>query len=273
MKLLKLMGARIRSRTEQIELDERSTKSSIGKERNFYDKKLITRIERPNGEIIEESKQIMYEIKHFYQQLYSSTIKDEDENQLQNYVNESTNIPLLNETEKSICEGNLTLDECYSSLKYFKNNKSPGCDGLTIEFYKTFWYCIGHKLVESLNFAKNKGVLSISQRRAVISLLHKKGKPEKHIKNWRPISLLNNDYKIMTKTLAKRLEKVVSTIVHSNQSGFVKGRFIGEGIRFMDDIIDYADKHNIHGLALQLDFEKAFDSVEWKFLITVLNKF
>ena len=103
--------------------------------------------------------------------------------------------------------------------------------------------------------------------------MHKKGKLEEKLKNWRPISLLNIDYKIMTKTLAKRLENVVSHLVHPNQSRFVKGRFIGEGIRFVEDIIEYMDYNKEPGILLQLDFEKAFDSVEWPFLLYVLKQF
>ena len=64
----------------------------------------------------------------------------------------------------------------------------------------------------------------------------------------------------------------MGNLIHSNQSGFVKGRFIGGGISFMEDIIGYADENNLCGLVLQLDFEKAFDSVQWKFLSTVLEK-
>ena len=77
----------------------------------------------------------------------------------------------------------------------------------------------------------------------------------------------------MTKTLAKRLERVVSHLVHPNQSGFIKGRFIGEGIRFVEDIIEYMDYNKEPGLSLQLDFEKAVDSVEWPFLLHVLKQF
>jgi hypothetical protein len=69
------------------------------------------------------------------------------------------------------------------------------------------------------------------------------------------------------------MEKVIGSLIHNNQSGFIKGRFIGEGIRFMDDLIEYMDKTNKPGLALQLDFEKAFDSVEWYFLFEALRKF
>ena len=87
-------------------------------------------------------------------------------------------------------------------------------------------------------------------------MLHKKGKPEEFVKNWRPISLLYLDYKIMTKVLAKRLQKFIDNLMHPNQSGFVKDRFIGEGIRFVQDLIEYMDINNDNGLLLQLDFEK-----------------
>ena len=67
------------------------------------------------------------------------------------------------------------MQECYDGLKFQRNNKSPGCDGLSVEFYKTFWDDIGQKRVFSLNYAKQIGRLSMSQRCGVITLLHKKG--------------------------------------------------------------------------------------------------
>ena len=226
-----------------------------------------------DGQLICDNEAILDKIKDFYQRLYSSSLDEETSFKINDYIDGANNLPRLSEMEKLSCEDNLTLEECFEVLKYFKNNKSPGCDGLSIEFYKTFWQEIGPKLVETLNYSKEQGELSISQRRGAITLLHKKGKAEENIKNWRPVSLLNNDYKIMTKVLAKRMEKVIPKLIHENQSGFVKGRFIGEGIRFIDDLIEYSDKYNKPGLILLLDFEKAFDTVEWKFLLKALNKF
>ena len=166
----------------------------------------------------------------------------------------------------------LTPEECYETLKTFKINKSPGNDGLTSEFYKKFWPLFGTMIVNSFNCSYQFGQLTSSQRQAVITLIDKK-KDRLLLKNWRPISLLNVDYKLLSKTLANRLTPILSTIIHPNQTGFMKGRNIGENIRILYDSIDFTKKNNKQGIILALDFEKAFDSLEWNFIIEVLKKF
>ena len=105
----------------------------------------------------------------------------------------------------------------------------------------------------------------------VNSLLPKKNKDTLLLKNWRPISLLNVDYKIATKCIAKRLEKVLPTLINSDQTGYVKNRFIGEKIRLISDVIELYEKKQLLGMLLFIDFEKAFDSLEWKYLFKVLE--
>ena len=85
--------------------------------------------------------------------------------------------------------------------------------------------------------------------------------------NWRPVSLLNTDYKILTKLLAIRLQKVIPSLINSYQVGYIKNRYIGENIRILYDILQYADIEQKEAYITQIDFEKAFDSVEWPFLI------
>ena len=143
----------------------------------------------------------------------------------------------------------------------------------TAEFYKFFWKELSENLTSSLNHAFEKGELSICQRRGLISLLPKKSKPTNNLNNLRPISLLNTDYKIATKVLARRLERVLPFIINPDQTGYIKGRYTGENIRLISDLIDYIKQKNIPGIAIFLDFRKAFDPVKWDYIAKVLDVF
>ena len=93
------------------------------------------------------------------------------------------------------------------------------------------------------------------------------------LKNWRPISLFSIDYKIVTKCIASRLKQVLPSLVHPDQTGYLKGRYIGENIRLLSDIIDYADENDIPGIMFFADFEKAFDTIEHNFINRALKYF
>ena len=105
------------------------------------------------------------------------------------------NIPKLSENQVKLCEENLTEKDLYNSLKSMQSDKSPGNDGLTKEFYETFWTELKEIFVDSVSEAKEKGILSTSQRQAIIKLIEKKDRDKRFIQNWRPISLLNVDLK------------------------------------------------------------------------------
>ena len=92
-----------------------------------------------------------------------------------------------------------------------------------------------------------------------------------YLKNWRPLSLLNTDYKILTKLLANRLKYVLPSIINEDQSGYLEGCFIGQNIRLLEDISFFTKAENKPGIILSIDFEKAFDSVNWNFLINTLK--
>ena len=97
------------------------------------------------------------------------------------------------------------------------------------------------------------------QRQAVIKLIEKKDKDKRFIKNWRPISLLNVDYKIISKALTSRLKKVLPDLISLQQTAYVGNRFIGESSRLIADIIEITDVLNKEGILVTMDIEKAFD--------------
>ena len=154
-----------------------------------------------------------------------------------------------------------------------ENDKSPGNDGLTKEFYETFWQDLKTPLLESIRHSYLIDKLTVSQNQAVIKLIGKKDRDKRFIKNWRPISLLNVDAKLISKALAERLKNVIPSLVSNNQIAYVKNRFISEGGRLISDIFEMTKSLQIDGILMTVDIEKAFDSVNHVFLISVLEKF
>ena len=98
-------------------------------------------------------------------------------------------------------------------------------------------------------------------------------KPRQYLKNWRPITLLNVLYKIISGCVSLRIRSVLDDLISDTQSGFLKGRYIGENTRFIYDLMSYTELKNIPALLVLIDFEKAFDSMSWSFIYKVLNYF
>ncbi len=118
----------------------------------------------------------------------------------------------------------------------------------------------------------NKGVLPVSCQRAVLTLLPKKGDLTL-LKNWRPVAILCSDYKILSKCLSNRLNNVLHSIIHKDQSYCVQGRSILDNLHLVRDIYDFAFNNNINLGFLSLDQEKAFDGVDHNFLLETLKAF
>ena len=141
------------------------------------------------GKLTTDPKQIMNELEVFYSDLYDGSTCV-DMGSFSSSLSDLKEIPSLVEEKKNVCEGKLGYGECYNALQTFQKNKSPGNDVLTVEFYLAFWPVFGSLLVQSLNYAFEYGELSNSQKQAVITLLEKRGKDKRQIKNWRPVYLL-----------------------------------------------------------------------------------
>ena len=274
IELEKIEGMMIRSKVEWYEKGEKSTKYFLSLEKTNSIKKHMRKLKLLDGTITTDPNEILKEQQKFYKKLLSTKLNKDQVNEYENnYFFNSKNIPKLSNQEKKACEGLITNSECLKIINTFKKNSSPGNDGISIEFYVQFWNLISVVLIESFNYAYEKGELSNSQKQAIITLIHKKDKDRLYIDNWRPISLLNVDYKIMSKVIAERVKKVLSSLINLDQSGFLMGRYIGDSVRTLMDIIDICKIHNIRGLLMMLDFKKAYDSIEFPFLYKVLRKF
>ncbi|MES9884044.1 MAG: reverse transcriptase domain-containing protein [Sedimenticola sp.] len=259
-------GIIFRSKVNWVEGGEKNTNFFADLEKRKFDRKIISEL-NVNGQKITDKDKILEEQKRFYQNLYKK--KENIESEI-NFFPEDYD-KKLNEEEKIKCEGVLSEPECFNALKEMNNNKSPGTDGITTEFYKLFWNEIKTYLIKSLNYSLEIGELTVLQKQSVINLIPKKGKDGTNLANWRPISLLNIDYKIATKTIANRIKSVLNNLIDSSQTGFIKGRYIGENIRLLFETIDFVNENQIPGLLFFADFEKAFDSVSHEYIMKVLR--
>ena len=175
-----------------------------------------------NGIEITNQKEILNEQMRFYQKLYTSNKTNVNPSDFL----EEDKMPKLSENHKIMCDNPLTIEECGTALSKLENNKSPGSDGLTTNFYKFFWTDIKDIVYESYIYSQNNGSLSMCQKMGILNLAPKEGKDLRLLKNWRPITVLNTDYKILTKALATRLQKLIASLIDPDQVGYISGRYI-----------------------------------------------
>ncbi|MEW8548783.1 MAG: reverse transcriptase domain-containing protein, partial [Candidatus Thiodiazotropha sp.] len=264
----KIDGVMLRSRCRYEDLGEKPTGYFLNLENRNYTNKVITKIIDESGNEFSNPKDIIEEQRKYYAKLYKEEI-DIDDTSIESVIGSNPN--KLSEIDAMKLEGEITYTELAHALQSMKNSKSPGNDGYTAEFFKFFWKDLGMFVLKSLNFAYKTDSLSVTQKQGIITCLPKPNKSRFHLKNWRPISLLNVVYKMASTVIANRLKTVLQNIIHEDQKGFLSGRFIGENIRIVYDILFETKQQNIPGLLLSVDFQQAFDSVSWKFINKTLD--
>lgn len=266
----KMQGVMVRARVRWAEEGEKPTNYFCNLESRNYINKTIFRITKDDGSTINKQEGILKEIQSFYRELYSSKAVQCD---IDNIFDSISDSPKLNNEDKIRLEGEITPVELITVLRKMKNNKSPGTDGFSTEFFKFFHRDLIHFITRAINEGFRDGKLSITQRQGLITCLPKGDKPKQYLKNWRPITLLNVVYKLASGCIAERLKTVLSKLISNDQTGFISGRYIGENTRLIYDIMNYTEENNIPGLLLIIDFEKAFDTISWEFIKKVFDFF
>ena len=256
----KTRGAMVRSRARWVEEGEHSTKYFFNLEKRNFNNKTMQCIRKNDNSVSSDPMEILTELKTFYNKLYTSKFVD-DEPDFTKF--KDLERPVLDDNEQEDLERQIEENEILSALKSCKNNKTPGSDGLPAEFYKMFWQDVKQFLMASYKYTAEENMLSLTQKQGILTLIPKKDKDVLLVKNWRPLSLLNMDYKLLAKVIANRMKKVIGKIIHSNQTGFISGRYIGENLVKILSILEYCENNDMPAVLIAIDFEKAYDSVEW----------
>lgn len=263
----------LRSKANWALHGERTSSYFLNLEKIKTKNRTLSQLVNDRGDIVDEPKQILEEQRIFFEKLYCKQDEGTDLQMLDQLQLSEDHIPKITDMDRRRLEQPFSSEEFRRALLELNKGRCPGSDGLTPEFYLRFWDILSRHLVESLLFSLRVGRMSTEQRRGVISLIPKKDTDRRFLTNWRPVTLLNTDYKILSKALSTRLQSCLPQIIHDDQKGFMKGRYIGENIRTTQDIIDHCENNGKTGFIVALDYRKAFDSVRWQLLQRALEIF
>uniref|UniRef100_A0A8P4KAC5 Reverse transcriptase domain-containing protein n=1 Tax=Dicentrarchus labrax TaxID=13489 RepID=A0A8P4KAC5_DICLA len=264
----KVQGALVRSRVQNITEMDAPSSFFFGLEKKQGQRRQIHSLLSETGQELTEPGLIRKRAVEFYASLFESEFKENEE--LMEEV--CGGLPQISREANQQLDSPLTPQELYAALQSMQGRKAPGIDGLTVEFYKAFWDILAHDIIDVFNESLVSGSLPLSCRRAIITLLPKKGNLQE-IRNWRPVSLLCTDYKILSKVLANRLKGTMEQILHRDQTYCVPGRSMVDNIYLIRDVLEVSSSLGINTGLISLDQEKAFDRVEHDFLWKVMERF
>ena len=270
-----LEGVKIRSRiNEQVE-GERVSAYLIKQQAKVKAGKMITSLKSEenimdnlSSDVILKGKdRIKMYIEKYYEKLYQEENFEMDYQEwFLNFVNKT-----LTENEINSLGTNVTSTEIFNAIKDMNVNKAPGLDGIPIEFYLKYWDIIKDDIIEIITNIIDGTLLNENQSKAIITLIPKEGGDLSLLKSWRPVSLICCDVKIVAKILAKRLKPLMYSLISENQF-CIEGKSIIDCTTRIRDIMYYSGTQNLTGAVINIDWEKAFDRVNWDFLRKVLMK-
>ena len=172
---------------------------------------------------------------------------------------------------KQVLQATIAQEELRVALWDMCPSKSPGLDGIVLEFYKVFWNMLGAEFTDMINTSIYEGRLPPGINQGMIVLLHKGG-DRQALTNWRPITLLNLGYKIFAKALQLRLQPVLMDVISPDQSAFLPLRFILDNLLITKETLAWVESSNQPLIFLKLDFSKAYDMVEWQCMYRIMEK-
>ena len=250
------------SRSKIIREGDRNTKffhlkASMRRQRNMIDKIQF------QGEEICDIGEISRLITSYYKALYTKTRSTK-------FDITGLGLQRLSETESMELEKPVTKQEIAAALAECDPSKAPGYDGFNLKCIKHIWPVIGDDLCTYiLSFFEN-GTLHASFNTTWVKLIPKK-KGILEVSDFRPISLVGSIYKIIAKILSGRLKSVLPKLIGDSQTAFVSGRQILDGALIANEVVHWLKKRKKQGVLLKLDFQKAFDTIDWESLILVLE--
>jgi hypothetical protein len=265
----KAEGQRLRSRIKWKQKGDQCSKEFFQATRERSTASHITELADKHGQVHTSQSALQYICQEYYSALYTARretpVTAGAKCQTLRYLPDKLSTEVKNKLRAPI-----QLGELKAAVDNMRTGKSPGPDGIVLEFYKEFWHLIGEEYLHMVQLSIYNEQFPPSVTTGMIALLYKGGERQA-LTNWRPITLLNLSYKIFAKALQLRLQPILSEIISSEQSAFLPLRFILDNILLTQETIAWAGQSKQDVIFLKLDFSKAYDMVEWDFLFGAIS--
>ena len=263
----KTESAAFRAKCNWAQNGEIPSKMFFNLEKKNYLNKNLSCLFRDNGQLTYDQTEILDEQTRYYKKLYTA------EGRIKFNIQREKYDPQINTLQREACDRELTVDEIFDAVVTLKSNKVGGPDGLSAEFYQCFFKQLKTPLLQMYTFAYSKGVLPLSTHSGLITLLPKKNKDTRYVKNLCPLTMLNIEDKILAKAMENRLKEIIPTIVCHDQTGFVNNRQITSNIRKSLDVMVYCAKNWKPAVILSIHMEKCFNRISYGSIFGTLRLF
>ncbi|CAJ2667257.1 unnamed protein product [Trifolium pratense] len=208
------------------------------------------------------------EIKYFVKNYFANNFTEEWRNRP---TLDGLSFNSLSEEDNSSLLSPFSVEEVREVVWNSDGNKCPGPNGFNFNFLKTCWDILKTDVMEFLNEFHSSASLPKAITASFLTLVPKKDNPQV-LSDYRPICLVGCLYKILSKVLAARLKKVIGKLISDCQTAFVPNRQILDGVLVVNELIDFAKRRKDNCLLLKVDFERAYDTVNWNFLEYMMRR-
>ena len=239
--------------------------------RKAQSSRTVHKIKGPDSDkILTQPKDITEAFASYYRRLYEEEADPHKNERMESFF-KSIKLAKLTSEEANMLTLPITEEEIRENIVKLKNNRAPGIDGFSGEYYKAYVNELTPVLCKVYNYALTEEDPPGSWSEAIISVIHKDNKDPTQCASYRPISLLCVDLKILTSIIAKRIQNYIHKLVKPDQTGFINNRQGVDNVRRALNLQASAAKRDTPSMLLSLDAEKAFDRVDWTFLQQTLR--
>ena len=217
-----------------------------------------------DGVWVDEPAKVKEEIYRFFQQRF------QEHESIRPQLN-GVSFKSINQQQNQLLVGCFSEEEIKRAVWECGNEKSPGPDGLNFKFIKQFWQLLKPEITRFIFEFHANGIFPKGSNASFITLVPKVPDPQ-NLNDFRPISLIGCVYKIVVKLLSNRLKRIMPEIIDERQSAFVAGRQLLHSTIIANEVVEEAKRGNKAFLVFKADFERAYDSVSWDFLIYMMRR-